>query len=85
MDLPLRRNPVLIHLVHAGDVEGNEPHGGGVQVGDAAGHRLQPPALRVVDVASAPEDDGGDDPGPEDLPKDGRPPDSVSPYTQQLD
>lgn len=71
---PHGRDEVVVDRGHTRDVQSNEPHGGGVKTGDAATHGLKPPALGVVDVARAVENDGRNDPSPEELPKDGRPP-----------
>lgn len=41
---------------------------------NAAANGLKPPAKSVVEAASAPENEGGDDPSPEELPEHRRPP-----------
>jgi hypothetical protein len=43
-------------------------------LGQAAGNGLEPPALSITDVTSSPENNRSDDPCPEKLPKNGRPP-----------
>lgn len=43
-------------------------------LGDDAANGLHAPAVGVVDVTSLPQNDGGDDPGPEELPEHTGPP-----------
>lgn len=66
-NLPLRRNEDLVDWGHGGDVEADEPHRGSVKVGNSTANGLNSPAVGIVDVAGFPEDDGGDDPRPEEL------------------
>lgn len=71
---PLRRQPVLVDLLHGGNVYGDKPHRGSVEVSNGASNGLNPPAMGVVDVTRFPENDGRDNPGPEELPDHSRPP-----------
>lgn len=47
-------------------------------------NRLQSPAMSVVDVARLPQDARGDDPGPDELPEDARPPFPTSTHFHPL-
>jgi hypothetical protein len=44
-------------------------HRSSYSLGESAANCLYPPALRIVDDARLPENDRGNDPGPEELPK----------------
>lgn len=66
-NLPLRRNEDRVDRGHGGGVEADEPHRGSVEVGNSAANGLDSPAVGIVDVARLPEDDGGNDPRPEEL------------------
>lgn len=71
---PLRRQPVLVDLLHGGNVDSDKPHRGSVEVANGASNGLNSPAMGIVDVARLPENDGRDKPGPEELPDHSRPP-----------
>lgn len=71
---PLGWNPDSVDRGHSRNIETDEPHRGGVEVGDSAADSLDSPAVGVVDVARLPENDRGDDPGPGQLPGHSRPP-----------
>lgn len=71
---PLGGNPDLVDDFERRDVESDEPHGRRVETGNGTGNGLHTPALGVVDVARVPQNDGRNNPRPEELPEHARPP-----------
>lgn len=76
--VPLGRDEDGVNWGHGRDIEGDEPHGSGGETSNAAGDGLKLPTVSVLDAAGSPENDRGNDPGPEELPEEGWPPDLLA-------
>lgn len=71
---PLRGHPDLVDRGHLGNVYTDQPHWGGMETSDSAADGLDAPAVGVVNAAGLPENERSDEPGPEELHTQARPP-----------
>ena len=74
LDIPLRGDKNSIDLLHPGHIKSNEPHRSRRQAGNAASHSLELPAVGITDATRLPKNNGSNDPSPEELPEQRRPP-----------
>lgn len=72
--IPLGGDEVLVNNTHLGYIKSDKPHWGSMKRSNTAPNGLYPPSKAIVKTSSLPKNIGSNEPGPDALPEDGRPP-----------